>query len=343
MTKKEYLDQLEKQAGHKASNPNYWKKIMLKRIGVVFAVAVILTGASAAITNHSRESAYDAGGLPAWENLSYKDSFQRLNQSPIGNDINTFLDGGKILMWGNAKAIGFTSSQQGFLQLGAVSYINHLENSYVYRDDQSYHIFKFNPDNNDRKEIFNGRAGEVFCVGSMVYFVNLDAGRNIYVIDLNSSEDAAPLVKEHIQSFAVCNDAIVGLSTDNKLYSWDLNGKGRSTLSRKIEKFFLNGNIIAKTGNKLISFTTNGELPKDVYISEAEDFSLVGVRENTIYIQENGKLLAYNNGEVQEVIGDQHNMYRCLSYDRESDTVYVDAVDNFNGKITETLLALRKE
>ena len=342
MTKKEYLEQLEQETGHKASKPNYWKKIMLKRLGVILASAVILTGAAAGMTSHSRESAYDSGELPVWENLSYKDSFQRLNQPPIGNDINALLDGGKILMWDTGKALGFTSVQQGFLQLGTVSYINRLENSYVYRDDQSYHILKFNPENNDRKEIFTGRAGEVFCVGSMVYFVNLDAARNIYVINLNASEDAAPLVKEHILSFAVCNDAIVGLSTDNKLYSWDVNGKGKSTLSSKIEKFFLNGNVIAQTRNKLISFTTNGELPKDLYISEAEDFSLAGVLEENIYIQENGKLLAYKNGEVQEVVGDMHNMYRCLSYDRESGNVYVEAVDNSNGKITETLIVLRK-
>lgn len=345
LSKQEFLQQLQQEAeATSLSRIIVAKKKFIKGTAILLAVGIICSVSEVIISRQMRSSAYASGELPTFVNLSYQDNFQRLNQAPIGNDINALLTGGKILLRDNMKVSGLGVQYEYFHVIANASYLNQIGDAVIFRNDKDRHIYS--QQNGKNTLLFNGSAGEVFCVGDDVYFVNMDKKRNICLINRQQS-DSSPqvIVQESVYNFAVCNDEIVFLTTDYKLKHQALKAQHAELLANNIEEFILNGNIIAKSSNEILQFTTDGELPKKLYASDAEDLHIIGVDGNTIYIQEDNTIKTISAGETQtnsqEFYAEKHKLYQSMIVHDKN--LYVTVMDMQNNNVAESILTLQRK
>ena len=339
LNKREYLTQLQKEAaGGNPLKSGDGRKKMLRSLAVLGVSASLFTGIGVAGTDSAKEAAYEAGNQIAFENLGYKDNFDRLNHGTIGNDINLLLAGGKILIKDNVKFSGAQNVVAGFQNIANASYLNICGNKIVYRDDKDRKIYAYDPSTTKKEVIYEGNAGEVYCVGTIVYFIGYPDDK-ICSLNLESPKDSMQYITDiGVKSFAVCGDAILYLTNDGKLkYVKD---KVAYTLARSIESFYLNGDIVAKSGKNIIKFTTTGELPEQIYLASSADLRLVGADSDYVYVQEEGILYVLTENDRKAVTDSKHKYYRSIMHD--NDAWYFTALDDQKGKIAE-VLAVKKE
>lgn len=339
LRKVDYLEQLEKDAkSHASLKSSAGQKRLVKQLAVLSIAAVVFTGIGLAGTKYQRESAYASGTAPVFENLGYKDNFERLKQLPIGNDINVLMDGGNIISTEDVHAASFQAN--GFQQIAGASYLNEIDHHLIYRDDKDRHIYIMQPNGQKKVAMFNGNAGEVYCVGGHTYFIDFGNQSRVEVLDSGSDEPRA-ITKESVKSFAVCNDSIVYLTTGNVLKHQALKNDTGVQLANNIQSFFLNGDIVAQSGKNIIKFTTSGELPEKVYTSSASDFRLLGATKDAVYFQEDGLLVSLAQGERTEWSKNKHTLYKSLLVVDENN-IYVVVQDSQNGVPKNVLVNLKR-
>ncbi len=339
LSKKEYLKQLQKDAaGGNPLKTDEGRKKLLKSLAALGISALLFTGIGIAGTENAKETAYEAGEQITFENLGYKDNFARLNQGNIGNDINLLLSGGKILIKDKVKISGAQNAVADFQNIANSSYLNLCGNKIVYRDDKDRKIYAYEPAAKKKEVIYEGNAGEVYCVGTTVYFIGYPDDK-VCSLNLESPKDSLQYVTDvGIKSFTVCGDVILYLKNDGKLKY--LKDKVEYTLASNIESFYLNGDIIAKSGKNIIKFTTTGELPEQIYQASFADLRLIGADSDYVYIQEDGILYALRANDPKAVTDSKHKYYRSIV--RENGSWYFTVLDDQKGKISE-VLAVKKE
>ena len=334
-----YLKELERDAESYASlKTSAGQKKLLKKLAILSVATVVFAGIGLAGTKYQRESAYASGNTPAFAELGYKDNFERLKQLPFGNDINVLMDGGNILMSDDIHAASLPAN--GVQTIPEASYLNEVDQHLIYRNNKDRHIYSMQANGQNKAILFDGNAGEVFCVGSQTYFIDFGNQSQIEVLDEASGEPRT-VVKEPVKSFAVCNDSIVYLTTGGELKSQKLDSDRGSILLNGVKDFYINGNIVAQTGGNIVQFTTSGILPKKIYTSGASDFKLLGATRGTVYFQENGILVSLQQGERTEWSKDEHKLYRSL-LPVDENSLYVVVQDVQNGLPSNILVNLKK-
>ena len=339
LSKKEYLKQLQKDAaGGNPLKTDVGRKKLLKSLAALGISASIFTGIGVAGTENAKETAYELGEQITFENLGYKDNFSRLNHGTIGNDINLLLSGGKILIKENVKYSGVQNAVAGFKNIANASYLNLCGNRIVYRDDKDRKVYAYEPATTKKEVLYDGNAGEVYCVGTTVYFIDYPDDK-VCSLNLESPKDSLQYITDAgVKSFAVCGDTILYLNNKGKLKY--LKDKVEYTLANNIESFYLNGDIIAKSGKNIIKFTTTGELPELIYQASFADLRLIGADSDYVYIQEDGILYALTVNDTKAITDSKHKYYRSIVHDNGG--WYFTVLDDHKGKISE-VLAVKKE
>ena len=248
------------------------------------------------------------------------------------------MDGGNIIATEDVHAASFQAN--GFQPIAGASYLNEVDHHLIYRDDKDRHIYIMQPNGQKKIAMFNGNAGEVYCVGGQTYLIDFGHQSRVEVLDSGSDEPRV-ITKESVKSFAVCNDSIVYLTTGNELKYHALKSDTGVHLADKIQAFFLNGDIVAQSGKNIIQFTTSGLLPEKVYTSSASDFRLLGATKDAVYFQEDGLLISLEQGERIEWSKNKHTLYKSLLIVDEN-SIYVVVQDNQNGVPKNILVNLKR-
>ena len=257
-TKAGYLEALQQKAAEIEDIRSHGMKRMLVNGAKLFIVLAVATGAGAAVTSIQESNAAEAfqssGNLP-YEFMYADGMFTKWNAESIGNDMNTLLTGGKILIRDGMHVTGAAADpDSGFLVLPGASYLNKVGNIIVYRDDKDRHIYTISPSTKLKTVLYAGNSGEVLCTKDSVYFIDYDSGSNVMKMPLDGSSDKSVVVDTEVSSFAVCGDTVLYIDSLHNLNSQELGSKSRKTLMTQVERFYLNGDIIAESQNKVVSF-----------------------------------------------------------------------------------------
>lgn len=348
MTKKEYLESLQKNADEtldirsvKGITRNFL------HVSVLFIVVVIVVAAGRFGTNMERDKAYASfleGGTVSYEHLNYKDTFVRWNQNATGNDVNVLLSGGKILMKDGLIISGVSVGgiNEGFLFLGNISYINKVQDEIVYRDDKDRYIYGYNVKTKIKRVIHQGNSGEVYCTENKIYFIDYDQGSGISCIDLSQGTENRIVVSHAVSSFAVCANNIIYLNTKQELYRKIIGQSDDRKLVSHIERFFINGNIIAESKNIIIEFTPTGDNSHVIYQSDVSNMRLVGSNGKDTYIQEDSNLICLSESDKITLVGDAYSLFGSIIANPNG-VVYGAGYMEKDGKVSPQLFKAMKK
>lgn len=303
MTKQEYLNELQKNAEESTVFRSQKGIKKRKRYFKVLAIGTVLAlGGAFVETNNERKDAYSEyieSGNVSFEYLDYQDTFEIWNSQELGNDVNTLLSGGKVLVKDDITITpneknkglflknGFTQNQ---ISESNASYINLVDRVVYYRNDKDRNIYLFDLNTQESKLLYDGNVGEIFFTNNKLYYIDFDKNSCIVSIDLADNLEKEVVVDYPTHSFVVCGDTVVFLGTDKTLYTKGIGSDSKSSLINNIERFFLNGKVVAESGNTIFQFLPTGGRASEVYNSESDSVQLVGVGKNGVYIQENSKL-----------------------------------------------------
>jgi hypothetical protein len=348
MTKKEYLDSLQKKSD-KILDIRLSKGIIqiLLHASALVLVTVLVVAAGTFGTNIEKDKAYKSfleGGEISYEHLNYKDTFVQWNQNTIGNDVNVLLSGGKILIKDGLLISGAPLGKinEGFLFLGNSSYLNKVQDEIVYRDDKDRCIYGYNIKTKMKRVIHEGNSGEVYCTGNKIYFIDYDQGSEISCIDLSQGTESNIVVSHAVTSFAVCADNILYLNTKQELYRKVMGQKNDRKLASHIERFFLNGNIIVESKNNIIEFTPTGDHSHVIYQSDVDNMRLVGASSKNTYIQEDSHLICLSETSKLTLAGATFSLFSSIA-ENQNGAIYGTAYMDKDGKVSDTLFKAMKK
>ena len=309
-TKAGYLEALQQKAAEIEDIRSHGMKRMLVNGAKLFIVLAVATGAGAAVTSIQESNAAEAfqssGNLP-YEFMYADGMFTKWNAESIGNDMNTLLTGGKILIRDGMHVTGAAADpDSGFLVLPGASYLNKVGNIIVYRDDKDRHIYTISPSTKLKTVLYAGNSGEVLCTKDSVYFIDYDSGSNVMKMPLDGSSDKSVVVDTEVSSFTVCGDTVLYIDSLHNLNSQELGSKSRKTL---------NGDIIAESQNKVVSFRPNGNTAHKLYESLDKEMRLAGMVGDTLFIEAGGSFLAVHAGKSETLDAPQGTMYSSIAKD----------------------------
>ncbi|WP_298463922.1 DUF5050 domain-containing protein [uncultured Mitsuokella sp.] len=297
MNKKEYLVSLRNRT--EAGTSEQDRKRLYKGGALLLVAALAAIAAGMGISYAQRSNAYEvyqqSGEIP-YEYLDVKGVFASWNEQAIGNDANALLTGGKVLVRNHLRITGAASvpPDSGFRQLPAASYLNLVGNTIVYRSDKDRHIYAADRDSLESRVLYDGNAGEVFCTGSRVYFIDYDAGGIVSCLELFTPSDKKVVTQESVRAFAVCGDEILYLSAAHTLCRAPLpQGEGVKIhphqLMHRVERFYLyDEGIVAESRDAVSSFTMQGDCVRLRYRSQDKDLQVLGCLAGRLVLRENG-------------------------------------------------------
>ena len=153
------------------------------------------------------------------------------------------------------------------------------------------------------------------CTKDSVYFIDYDSGSNVLKMPLDGSSDKSAVVDTEVSSFAVCGDTVLYIDSLHNLNSQELGSKSRKTLMTQVERFYLNGDIIAESQNKVVSFRPNGNTAHKLYESLDKEMRLAGMVGDTLFIEAGGSFLAVHAGKSETLDAPQGTMYSSIAKD----------------------------
>lgn len=326
MTKGEYLASLRREAQRAeqaASETNRRRRMAL--ILALGTFLILITGViGSSVSRRRAYSRYVAGDMQVqFSQLDYQDTFAIWNERDVGNDVNTLLGGGKTYCRNDITVLpsetGFIVARQGqpLATLAShISYINVMRDSLFYRDDSTRQAHLFHLSSGTDETLLNGNIGQLFATGDRLYYIDHGANSQLFSISLNGGE-ASMITERPIISFAVCGRTVVYLDTQRRLYQKDVNSGSESRLLSHIERFYLNGNIIAESGDKIFQLSPDGRKSSLLYESATPNLQLVGANQDGIYYQENGALYVLrDSGAILLFVG-PYDLYQSICVDND--------------------------
>ncbi|WP_230399248.1 DUF5050 domain-containing protein [Novisyntrophococcus fermenticellae] len=218
--------------------------------------------------------------------------------------INTLIGGGnfysgkdRVLIQPTADCKGMQMTNKGDTQTfsnSLCSYVNVQDDVAYYRKDSDRGIYKMTLGDGKETPFYTGNAGEIFQYKNYVYFIDLNHNSNL--MRLRKDEDTEPeiIVKDPVEKFAIYGNECFYLTENNDLSHVELK-KGQTPISfpDKYNEFFFYENekiIVARSGNRIISFKINGKNPQLLYESKKGNIKLAGAGKDKCYILKSGKL-----------------------------------------------------
>ena len=346
MTKQQAWEALQQEAARAAAaSKAHARNREILRLAVLLLAAVIFAGIGIVGQGSVVERHYAAGEIHLAE-LGYKDDFARL-RATLGNDCNVLMTGGKILV--DDKGIVSTLPVEGARTITGASYLNRTKDGVEFRDDKTRMIGQWKDGDADFKRP-SGRLygsdeyGQICEANGQRYDIclrymegNLDRGGERHIVLNGSSKNV--VVDEPVWTFAVVGDGILYLTTNGELKAMKFEGLQRmfpKTLAKNIQAFFLNGDIIAQSGRDILRFTTRGTDERVLFTAADDNSYLVGLSGETIFMQENGILVSYQNGERKEWTKLPHALYESIQMMPDG-SIYVVVHDYVDGADQQTM------
>lgn len=323
MTKQEYLASLQKQANETLAlyTQGGLQKKILSFVSLCVAVLLVSMG-GVFLTSRANNKAYNEymqGGTVSFTVLNHKDAFSRWNKTELGNNANTLLSGGKLLIKDGLKISGvpLTGNTDGFLFLSNASYLNKINNQVIYRDDTNHHLYSFNPSSNQKTLFYEGNVGEVLGYGSELYFIDYNKQGGISCLNINNTKSISAVVEQPVVAFIICGKQILYLDAQQSLHLKTIGTNMEETIAQSVERFFLNGEIVVQSKNNLIAFSPSGKNSRLLYTSAVDNLQLAGVLGKKLYLQEEGILYSWENGKKTKLMQEKYNMFTSVSQDAE--------------------------
>lgn len=231
-----------------------------------------------------------------YPDLAFRDTFTRWNMDCIGNDVNVLLAGGamyaraEISILPNAEQNGYEISRNKEVCASIdsrISYINVAGDHVYYRDDQTRNLYDYDIAQDKIVCISTENVGEVFLTNQKLYYISYDENASLVCVSLNG-ENREIVISEPILCFAVCGDTVLYLNTSQQLCLFQ---SSKRQIASHIERFVLNGMIIAESGNTVLQFGPMGNKATRIIDLPDDDAHLIGVTGESLLFQEDGKLL----------------------------------------------------
>lgn len=326
-TKAEYLDSLQKDVEDMQNLKEQGVHRILRNGAKLLLITAIVMGIGAAGTSMQEKNAvasFKSTGIPAYEFLYTDHVFADWNAAGTGNDVNALLTGGKVLIRDGIYVSGVPVDDASgtFQVLPNASYLNKMGNQLIYRDDKDRHIYAYNLDTKQKNIIYTGNCGEVFCTKDSIYFVDYDDHANIMKIEPSNPADKKTVVTQSVQSFAVCGDTVLFLDEGSSLKKQVIGEKSVSTLMKHVERFYLNGHILAETKNEIVAFKPDGKDSRKVFTSKDPEAALVGISGDKLFLQDNGELISWGKGAKNSLGAAKNCLYASIVEDPDHHAHY---------------------
>lgn len=340
ITKAEYLSALQAEVvttKQKREKSTKRKRIIAMVLGFGTVAFIGLGSAGTSIERTNNFKRFSAGEISAsFELLNSEGAFDIWNSQSLGNNINTILGGGKVYARGESTVLPAEEGYQvcvngeinGFIP-GDISYINVYENAIFYRDDLTRSICVYDMQSAMVTPVIDSNIGELLISDGRLYFVDRSDGSKL-VSTTVVGEDRQVIVDKPVTSFAVCGDETVYLSTDQTLYRKNVSHESETTLMSNIERFFLNGNIVAESGDSVFQFTAERSNAALLYQSNDLGMQLVGACSSGFFVQDTGRLLFSDGSTAFDLPIGSHRLYQSVAVDTDG-TIYcigVSAIDD---------------
>lgn len=332
ITKAEYLAALQSEAttaSSKRAKATKRKRLISAVLGIGTIILIGLGVAGTSVERDNNFKKFSAGEIGAtFEMLNESGVFRVWNEQNLGNDINTILGGGKVLSrqgvlvvpTADGNSVTVDGQVSGTIP-GSISYINICEGTIYYREDATRKICAYAAQSGIVTTVIDTNAGELLVVDGRLYYV--DHSDNGKVISTNiNGQDKQTVVDQPVISFVVCGSDIIYLGADQTLYRKD-GTDSATTLISNVERFFLNGNIVAESDGSVFQFTPERSNAVLLYQSSTTDMQLVGACAEGVFIQENGKLLFSDGSNTATVASDAPKLYQSISLDNTGTVRYV--------------------
>ena len=303
-SKRDYLDKLKNVSNLSSGNStSCGHKKFIKMSLIYIVITLFLTGIGTVFTSIDKSSQYEKvvkGEQVKFKDLDYKDTFVIWNKRSVGNDVNVVLQGGKYLIKNNLKFSGIevAKAEDKFTMINNASYLNSFNDEIVYRDDNDRHIYAFNTSSKQKRCIYAGNSGEVAVFDGIIYFIAYDENNSVYYLDNTKENKKKLVINGPVKTFAVINDIFLYLNANQELYCMKLGSNSPEKLVGGVERFFLNGDIVVESQNKIVTFSPTGANSHMLYKSPKESMKLVGVDGDVLYIQEDDKFYCVQNGKI---------------------------------------------
>lgn len=318
-TKAGYLESLRQKVEKIEDIRSHGMKHMLvngAKLCIALAVAIGVGTAVTSMQEGDAAKAFESNGKLSYEFMYVDGTFAKWNAEYVGNDINTLLTGGKVLVRDGMHITGAAADMaSGFLVLPGASYINKAGDTIIFRDDNDRHIYTYNPSTKQKAVLYSGNSGEVICTKDSIYFIDYDSDSSVMKLPLAGGSDKSAVVSEEVSSFAVCGDTVLYINSAHNLYSQGLDDKSHKRLMSEVERFYLDGNIIAESQNKVVSFRPNGNKAYELYESLDKEMRMAGVIGDTLFIEASGSFLAVRDGRSSALDAPQGAMYGSIARD----------------------------
>lgn len=324
MTKGEYLASLRREAqrSEQAASETSRRRRMaiILALGTLFILIAGVIGSS--VSRRRAYTRYVAGDTQVQFNqLDYQDTFSIWNERDVGNDVNTLLGGGKTYCRDNISVLpgetGFVVARRGqplATLASRISYINIARDSLFYRDDSTRQTHIFHLSSGTDETFLTENTGQLFVTGERLYYIDHSVNSQLFSVSLNGGESSM-VTERPVSTFAVCGRTVLYLDTQGRLYRKDLSSGSESRLLSHIERFYLNGNIIAESGDKIFQLSPDGRKSSLLYESSTPDLQLVGANQDGIYYQENGALYVLREGGAILLFVGPYDLYQSICAD----------------------------
>ena len=279
--------------------------------------------------------------------LAYRDTFRIWNADDTGNDINALLSMGKVycrngLLISPGKGSAFTVKRDG-KEVGSIngpiSYINVVGKKAYYRKDKSRNIVKYDFKKNKASRVAKGNYGEVLVCEGRIYAIDL-ADNNHIISMTKKGKDKRVECDLCVNTFAVCGEEIILLDNEQRLGIYQPTSKDEEQfriLARGVERFYLNGDVVAESGNKVFRINMSSGRTNEIFTSGNEGMRLVGAYDDALFIQEKGKLKTALGKDKKTVVKKKHKLYQSLVM-ADDEVCYVLVTDDSNDSRPTTKL-----
>ncbi len=289
-------------------------------LGTILICVIGISATSAKLEKNYKRVLDDPSQI-ALDILDYKDAFDLWNSNACGNDINTLLAGGSVYSRAGISVLPSTTKQNRYAiskdgsviwQISTqISSINVWGDKVYYRDDAKQQLCVLDIVSRKSSILVSENVGSFIVTSEKIYFTDLSKNSSLYWISIDGDGKPVLLLDGPIDQFAVLGDTILFRGYDNVLYALTIGNSSIQSLGKSVERFFLDGSgLILESGNTIYRTKPDGTKPEKVFVSDEDDFNLVGVYSGNIIIQRSGLLYQLiENGVPKALLSTSHTNY----------------------------------
>ena len=304
----------------------------------VFFVAVYQS--SAYLSNVYAE--YTSGNTNALtlDLLQYKDTYSHFEINSLGNSNSDLLAGGyfysrdglSILPNEDLTDTVIVSAEGQESLCGELcTYMNVYGDDIYFRKNSDRRIYRKSFIDGNINLIIDLSVGQFVVNGERAFYIDIGNNSSLNMCSLNDP-DLATHIFPNVRSFAVYQDYIILLTTDNRLYLLDMEASSNTLISYNIERFFFNGNLVIQNNQNIFLLDITGGIIEQIEISDIDKQSLVFANNDYIVFSNDKFLYSFDiaTNEVIEVLKG-YEIYTSATYISTALHVVAVTIDHSTG------------